>query len=67
MSQHTKKITFAYMAARVIIALLMAISFVGWILFQLLVRKKRGSEINNEVMFVAFFVAVWVTLSLLLW
>lgn len=55
------------MAGRVIIALLMAIAFVGWILFQLLVRKKRGSEINNEVMFIAFFVAVWVTLSLLLW
>jgi len=55
------------MAARVVIALLMAIAFIGWILFQLLVRKKRGSEINNEVMFVAFFIAVWVAISLLLW
>jgi hypothetical protein len=55
------------MAARVIIALLMAIAFVGWILFQLLIRKKRGADINNEVMFVAFFIAVWVGLTLLFW
>jgi hypothetical protein len=55
------------MAARVVIALMMAIAFIGWILFQLLIRKKRGSEINNEVMFVAFFIAVWVAISLLLW
>jgi len=55
------------MAGRVIIAFLMAIAFIGWVLFQLLIRKKRGAEINNEVMFIAFFIAVWVTLTLLLW
>ena len=55
------------MAGRVIIALLMAIAFVGWILFQLLIRKKRGSEINNEVMFVAFFITVWIGLTLIFW
>ena len=55
------------MAARFIIALLVAIALVAWVLFQLLVRKKTGAEINNEVMFIAFFIAVWISLGFLFW
>ena len=55
------------MAARFIIAFLVAIALVAWVLYQLLVRKKTGAEINNEVMFIAFFIAVWIGLGLLLW
>ena len=55
------------MAARVVIALLTAIALGGWVGYQILFRKKTGAEVNNEVMFIAFFVAVWVILSILLW
>jgi hypothetical protein len=55
------------MAARVVIAFLMVFAFGGWILFQVLFRKKTGTEYNNEIMFIAFFAAVWITLCLLLW
>ena len=55
------------MAGRIIIALLVAIALVAWVLYQLLVRKKTGAEINNEVMFIAFFIAVWISLTLILW
>ncbi len=55
------------MAVRVIQALFMAIALGCWIGYQLLFRKKTGAEINNEVMFIAFFAAVWVILSILLW
>jgi hypothetical protein len=54
------------MAARVVIALF-PFALVGWILYQLFIRKKHRSEINNEVMFVTFFIAVWIAISLLLW
>lgn len=55
------------MAARVVIALLMAFAFGGYILFQVLFRKKAGREYNNEIMFIAFFIAVWLIICLLLW
>lgn len=55
------------MAARVVIALLMAFAFGGYILFQVLIRKKAGREYNNEIMFIAFFIAVWLIICLLLW
>ncbi|WP_255539656.1 hypothetical protein [Longitalea luteola] len=39
------------MAARFVIALLVAIALVLWVLYQLAIRKKSGAAINNEVMF----------------
>lgn len=35
------------------------IAFVGWILFQLLVKKKKFSQIEGDVRVIAFFLAVW--------
>lgn len=55
------------MAARFVIAIFVAIALVLWVLYQLFIRKKSGAEINNEVMFIAFFIAVWITLTFLLW
>jgi hypothetical protein len=55
------------MAGRVVIAFLTAIALGGWVVFQILFRKKTGAEVNNEVMFIAFFAAVWIMLCLLFW
>ena len=54
------------MAGRFIIVLV-AIALVGWVVYQLLIRKKTGAEINNEIMFIAFFIAIWVALGIVLW
>lgn len=55
------------MAPRAVIAFMMVFAFVGWIVFQVLFRKKSGAEYNNEIMFIAFFAAVWIIICLLLW
>jgi hypothetical protein len=47
------------MTFRIFQALCIAIAFVGWIIYQLLIRKKRFMEISNDVMAIAFFIAVW--------
>jgi hypothetical protein len=39
--------------------LLPALALIGWILFQILIRRKKISEIVNEVLFIIFFIAVW--------
>jgi hypothetical protein len=38
------------------------LAFVGWILFQLLAKKKKFSEIEGDVKVIAFFLAVWVVI-----
>ena len=50
------------MYVRLIQAIFISIAFVGWIAYQLLVRKKRFSEISGDVMAIVFFIAVWVGL-----
>jgi hypothetical protein len=55
------------MAGRFVIALFVAIALVAWVLYQLLIRKKTGAEINEEVMFIAFFIAIWIALGIVLW
>jgi hypothetical protein len=47
------------MAVRVIQAVFITIALAGWVLYQLLIRKKRFAQITNEVMFIVFFAAVW--------
>lgn len=55
------------MAPRAVIAFMMVFAFVGWIVFQVLFRKKSAAGYNNEIMFIAFFAAVWIIICLLLW
>ena len=43
-------------------ALAISVAFVGWVIYQLLVRKKRFREISNDVMAITFFIAVWFTI-----
>jgi hypothetical protein len=45
---------------RLIQAIFISIALAGWIVYQLMIRKKRFSEISNDVLAIAFFVAVWV-------
>jgi hypothetical protein len=47
---------------RLIQAIFISIAFIGWIVYQLLIRKKRFSEISSDVMAIVFFIAVWVGL-----
>jgi hypothetical protein len=55
------------MAPRAVIAFMMVLAFIGYVVFQVLFRKKSGAEYNNEIMFIAFFAAVWIIICLLLW
>jgi len=41
-------------------AVAIPIAFAGWILFQLLVKKKKFSAIEGDVKVIVFFMAVWV-------
>jgi len=41
-------------------ACVIPLAFLGWILFQLLVKKKKFSAIEGDVKVIAFFMAVWV-------
>jgi hypothetical protein len=47
---------------RVIQALFISVAFIGWTLYQLLIRKKRFSDISSDVMAIVFFVMVWAAL-----
>jgi len=47
------------MYVRLIQAIAITVAFTGWIIFQMVVRKKRFFEIKDEVLFIAFFATVW--------
>jgi hypothetical protein len=47
------------MYIRLIQAVFISMAFVGWVVYQLAIRKKRFSEISNDVLAIVFFVAVW--------
>lgn len=44
---------------RLIQAVFISAALIGWVVFQLFIRKKRLSEISNDIMAIVFFVAVW--------
>lgn len=44
--------------------ILIPVAFVGWILFQLLVKKKRFADLQNELLTITAFLAIW---ALLVW
>ena len=50
---------FTAMYFRLIQAVFISIAFVGWVVYQLAIRKKRFSEISNDILAIVFFVAVW--------
>ena len=52
-------IIFTIMYVRLIQAVFISLAFIGWAVYQLLIRKKRFGEIANDVMAIVFFVAVW--------
>ncbi len=41
-------------------ACVVPILFIGWIIFQLLVKKKKFSAIEGDVKVIAFFLVLWV-------
>jgi len=42
------------------------LAMIGWILFQLLIKKKKFSEIEGDVRVIAFFLVVWLVIYFLL-
>jgi len=52
-------IIFTFMYVRLNQAIFISIAFIGWVVYQLLIRKKRFGEIANDVLAIVFFVAVW--------
>jgi hypothetical protein len=50
---------FTIMYVRLIQAVFISVAFVGWVVYQLAIRKKRFSEISNDILAIVFFVAVW--------
>ena len=51
------------MVIRVFQAFILVIAFIGWIIYQVIFRKKRFSEISNDVMAIAFFLTVWIGIT----
>jgi uncharacterized membrane protein len=47
---------------RLIQAVFIFIALVGWVVYQLAFRKKRFSEISNDILAIVFFAAVWIGL-----
>jgi hypothetical protein len=47
------------MYGRFIQAVLLFIAFIGWIVYQLVIRKKRLAELSNDILAIVFFAAVW--------
>jgi hypothetical protein len=41
------------------IYILVSLALIGWVVYQLVIRKKAFSEILNEVLFILFFIMVW--------
>jgi hypothetical protein len=50
------------MYVRLIQAVFISIALVGWVVYQLAIRKKGFSEISNDILAILFFVAVWFSL-----
>ena len=47
------------MFVRAFQAIAISIAFVGWLIYQLAIKKKRLSEITNDIFAIVFFVAIW--------
>ncbi|WP_153825437.1 hypothetical protein [Niastella caeni] len=50
---------------RFIQAIFLCIVLIGWVAYQILIRKKPVAQINDDVMMIAFFIAVWT--GIVLW
>ena len=38
---------------------LVALALIGWVIYQLVVKKKRFAEISTEILFIVFFICIW--------
>jgi drug/metabolite transporter (DMT)-like permease len=38
---------------------LVALALIGWVIYQVLIKKKRLAEISTEILFIVFFIGVW--------
>jgi hypothetical protein len=36
------------------------LAFIGWIIYQLIFKKKRFTELINDILFILFFLAIWI-------
>lgn len=39
--------------------LLLVFVLIGWVIYQLSVRKKAFRDATNEILFIAFFICIW--------
>lgn len=47
-------------------ALGISVAFVGWLIYQLAIKKKRLGELTNDILAIVFFVGVWLGIFYLL-
>lgn len=47
------------MFVRVFQAVVISVAFIGWILYQLMNKKKRLAELTNDIFAIVFFVSIW--------
>lgn len=39
--------------------ILPCLALIGWVIYQLVARKKTFSEIRNEILFILFLIGIW--------
>jgi hypothetical protein len=41
----------------------MIVFVVGWLFYQLLIKKKRWADVSSDAMAIVFFVLVWILIA----
>jgi hypothetical protein len=47
------------MYVRLIQAIAITAAFAGWIIYQMVVRKKRFFQLKDDILAIAFFATIW--------
>jgi len=47
------------MYVRLFQAIAVTVAFIGWIIYQMVVRKKRFFELKDDMLAIVFFATVW--------
>jgi len=42
--------------------ILVAIALIGWVIYQLAIKKKKAGQLKNEITFILFFTGLWVAI-----
>ncbi len=42
--------------------IILGLALAGWVIYQMAIRKKKFSQLKNEIFFILFFIGTWIAI-----